>query len=401
MIIEATRKSGNKEKIEDYSIEDGNNLKVDQTKVTISYEGKKVEQEISVIPNPLQEIRIDKAPNKTNYIVGQNFDKTGMVVVGTYQDGATQEILDYTIEDGTNLAKEQKLVTIKYGEKTATQAITVEEKSITEISIEKEPSKLKYIQNKEELDLTGGTLKVTYNDGTMENIEMSSKEVTISGFDNTKLGKITITAKYQEKTDQFEVEIIEEEKAKNSNLEKAKSNIKKIKAYYFSNNSEEDYVIMETEINNIERDLSNDKVEYYYYLSTQKDEENITEWTKITEEQKDSNKLSFTINSKDISNYENISKENALYLYIKEVAIKGGNQSVTISNPLTLENKVDMEIYIDNAKKENINDGDNTISNEKLPNTGMKVIIIIATLAISSIGIILYIKYKKLSEYVK
>ncbi len=80
MIIEATRKNGKKETVTNYTIENGNNLKVDQTKVDISYEGKKVEQKITVIPNPLVEIKINKSPNKTNYVEGQNFDKTGMVI---------------------------------------------------------------------------------------------------------------------------------------------------------------------------------------------------------------------------------------------------------------------------------------------------------------------------------
>ncbi len=71
--------------------------------------------------------------------------------------------------------------------------------------------------------------------------------------------------------------------------------------------------------------MSNDKVEYYYYLSTVKNKENITNWTKISEKQESNDKLKFKIDSKDISNYEDISKENILYLYIKEVAIKGGD----------------------------------------------------------------------------
>ena len=127
MVIEATRKNGNKEIVIDYTIENGNNLKVDQTKVTISYEDKTVEQDIAVIPNPLMEIKVDKAPNKTDYVVGQNFDKTGMVITGVYKDESTVEILDYSIENGNNLTKEQTSVTISYLGKTTTQDITVVE----------------------------------------------------------------------------------------------------------------------------------------------------------------------------------------------------------------------------------------------------------------------------------
>lgn len=69
-----------------------------------------------------------------------------MIITGTYQDKSTQEILDYTIENGKNLTKGQNSITIKYEEKTTTQSITVEEKTITGISISKAPSKTQYIQ---------------------------------------------------------------------------------------------------------------------------------------------------------------------------------------------------------------------------------------------------------------
>jgi len=410
MVIEATRKNGNKEIVTDYIIENGNNLKVDQTKVTISYEDKTVEQDINVIPNPLMEIKVDKAPNKTNYVVGQNFDKTGMVITGVYKDESTVEILDYTVENGTNLRKEQTSVTISYLGKTTTQDITVVEKNITGISINQKPTKLTYVQNKENLDLSGGIITIAYNDETTENINMDSEQVTVTGFDNKNIGKNTVALTYQSKTVELEIEIIEEDKAENSNLLNANSDIKQIKAYYFTNNSQKDYTLIDVEINNIERNLNNDKVEYYYYLSTVKDEKNITEWVKIKEEQNFSNKLQFTIDSKDISNYEDISKENVIYLYIKEVGIKGGDQSIAISNPLSLEANEKVEIYVDNVKKEDIksddnpnnnsnntDNKDNTIAGEELPKTGINgaVFVIFIVIIISGFW---YFKYNELKD---
>ena len=410
MVVEATYKDGTTKTITDYTIEGGNNLKSNQTQVTISYGEKTVVQPITVTPNPLVEIKVTKEPNKTKYVVGQNFDKTGMIVTGTYQDGETQNILDYTIENGTNFSKEQTSVIIKYGEKTTTQAITVEEKTITEISVDQKPSKLSYIQNKENLDLTGANLKVTYNDGTTENVEMSSEEVTISGFDNTKLGKITLTVTYQEKSTQFEVEIVEEEKAENSNLSNSKCDVKKIQAYYFTNNSKNDYVLINIEIKEISRNLNNDTVEYYYYLSSNGNEENINNWTKISETQSFDDKLQFTVDSRNVSNYNEIADEDVLYIYIKEVATKGGNQSVAISNSMKLETNTNLETYVNNAKKENMQSGNQTTNNSqdntqapgKLPQAGVNTIILLVIFAIVFvISIYLYLKYKNLSKYIK
>lgn len=412
MVIEAVYKDGKTEEISDYIIEDGNNLKANQTKVTISYGGKSIEQPITVTPNPLMEIKVTKAPDKTKYVVGQDFDKTGMIITGTYQDETTQEIIDYTIKDGTNLVLGQSSVTIEYDGKTTTQEITVEDKIITEISISKKPAKLKYIQNKEELDLTGGKLKVSYNDNTSEEIDLTSSQITVTGFDNKKIGKNTITITYQTKTTTLEVEIIAEVVAKNSNFDKANCNIDTAKYYTFSNKDTQEYIVMDMTIDGIIRNTENDDFEYYYYLSPNQDENDIQDWVKIDEKQMSNDKLTFEINTKEIKNFEEVSDSSNLYLYIKEVAIKGGNQSVLVSKPMKMSSDIDMEIYLDNVKIDNVNSGNNgnsegaddekddTRSPQKLPESGV-VNVLILILIISILGIVFYIKYKNLSKYVK
>lgn len=400
MVIEATYKDGTKKEITDYIITNGNNLKSTQTEIIISYEDKTVALSITVTPNLLIEINIAKSPNKTKYVVGQNFDKTGMIITGTYQDNSTFEIVDYTIENGTNLTKNQTFVTIKYENKTTTQEITVEEKNIDNISISKLPSKLSYIQNKENLDLTNGILKITYNDNSTENLPLTSEEVVVSGFSNSTLGKIILTVTYKNYTTKFEVEILEEEKAVNSNIVNAKSTIKRFQTYYYTDNSKQDYSLINVEIANISRNLNNDSIEYYYYLSSNKDEQNINNWVKITETQTSNNSLNFTIDTSKLSNSSQLADENVLYLYIKEVAIKGGNQSIVLSNALSLDFNVEMETYVDNVKKENMNSGitqDPTIATSTLPKAGMKTIIFII-LSILLISGFCYIKYHKLKD---
>ena len=79
------------------------------------------------------------------------------------------------------------------------------EKELASISVTP-PTKTEYLEGKEQLDVTGGKLTLTYNNETTEVIDLTADMV--SGFDNTKVGKQTLTVTYQGKTTTFEVEII-------------------------------------------------------------------------------------------------------------------------------------------------------------------------------------------------
>ena len=47
---------------------------------------------------------------------GENFDKTGMVVTATYNDGTTSAVEGYTVTNGTKLTAGQTSVKISYTE---------------------------------------------------------------------------------------------------------------------------------------------------------------------------------------------------------------------------------------------------------------------------------------------
>jgi len=82
-------------------VENGENLTIGQASVTISYTyngvTKTTSQGITVTAKTLTGIAITKAPTNTNYIAGQNFDKTGMVVTATYNNGITETITGYKV----------------------------------------------------------------------------------------------------------------------------------------------------------------------------------------------------------------------------------------------------------------------------------------------------------------
>lgn len=82
--------------------------------------------------------------------------------------------------------------------------------NLEKISVKQKPNKTEYIQEKESFDADGGVILAHYDDGTVEEIDMSSGEVEISKLDNSILGKQTITVTYKDKKVTFVVDVIEQ-----------------------------------------------------------------------------------------------------------------------------------------------------------------------------------------------
>lgn len=410
MVIEGTYKDGTKKDITDYVVKDGNSLKNGQTTVTIEYEGKTVTQSITVQKNTVEEISIKNAPNKVKYIVGQNFNSTGMIVEAKYKNGTVKQVENYTIKNGTDLKLEQTSVTIEYEEKTVEQPITVADKTVTEIKIKTIPAKTEYIQNKEELDLTGGVIEIYYDDESKEEMNMTSEEIVTSGFSNKQIGKCTIVITYKNKTAQFDIEVKEEKKPQNSNFDNIKGSIKQMKSYYFTDTTKKEYSIIKVDIENIQLAMGNDSMEYYYYLSTNPNETNIVNWIKAEDMDKNDSKLTFELNTLDNSNYDEISSADNLYLYVKEVAVLNDIKQEKLTSALKLEaENIIIEKYVDNAKKEDVksetivnstvdsvngNSADKTLAPQIIPKAGKSIFIIIIMLILIVVGRIAYLRYK-------
>ena len=78
----------------------------------------------------------------------------------------------------------------------------------SKIEMAKLPTKINYVQNIDKLDLSGGTIKVTYLSGKTETKALTTKGIDVTGFNNSKIGKNTLTVKYNGKTVTFTVNIV-------------------------------------------------------------------------------------------------------------------------------------------------------------------------------------------------
>ena len=379
----------------------------------------------------LDKIEITKAPDKVSYLEGENFEPTGMQVLATYSDLSTKEVTDYEVVDGENLYFGQTEVTISYTEngitKTVEQAITVErantEKEVASIEITALPTKTTYALNETEINLEGGVIRVTYTDGTTSDINMESTDVTISGFDASSTGTKEITVTYAGFSDTFEIEVVNEVEPQLSNMDNIEALMKDVKIYLYDKLNEEDYIDMKIEVSNIAERNENNNYSYYYYLAPTDSEENIEEWTQISnpglQESDGTYMIEFNVNTKDlsqISNYEELMNSDVAYLYIREVAEANGETLEQIK-VIRLDADVNsVQIYLDNELQgsiDDVTDGnddfedpgnnqggevvDNTVAGGIIPQAGV-VSIGLAITVLLIIGILLYIKYKRIDK---
>lgn len=292
---------------------------------------------------------------------------------------------------------------------TTTQTIDVIENSIESISIKTQPTKKEYFAG-ENFDSTGMVVEAIYTDGTIEQVT----DYTITDGKSLKNGQTTVTIEYEGKTvtqaitvkANTSTEIIEEAGPENSNFDNVEGSIIGMKAHFSTESDEENYVILDIQLNNIIKTTENDKMEYFYYLSSSQKETNIKDWVKINKLKETDNGLSFEINTSNISNFAELNASDVLYLYIKEVATRNNKISEVVTSSILLEvENITIEEFVDGDKKGDVNSDtivnptpgeklDNTLVAGTIPNAGKNILIVFVILAILVVGRLVYLRYK-------
>ena len=125
MVVTATYSNETTKAITGYTVNPSENLATTDTSVTITYNSKTTTQAITVNALELVSIEVTTPPTTTSYPQGADFDPTGMVVTGTYSDGSTKPITDYTYSPSEGLTTDVTEITISKDGFTDTVAITV------------------------------------------------------------------------------------------------------------------------------------------------------------------------------------------------------------------------------------------------------------------------------------
>ena len=166
--------------------------------VTVTYMGCTTTYAIFVTEDGgnVQEITIISYP-KTEYLIDEPLDLTGGMISVRYADGSI-ETLSMTKSMISEFSTEEAgifTVRVTYGGCSTIYLITVEDdyyEEVISISLVKTP-KTEYNVG-DELDVTGGRIKVRYEDYYSEVIEITPG--MISGFTTAKAGKYTVTITY-------------------------------------------------------------------------------------------------------------------------------------------------------------------------------------------------------------
>lgn len=127
MILEAIFRDDTVEEVTDFEVLDGADLKNGQDTVHVKYEDITIEVPITVIENKVVALKIVSEPQKLEYIEGQDFNKSGMVVKAIYEDGTEKEITSYSVENGVKLTSGQTSVIIKFEDQTVEQKLLLKE----------------------------------------------------------------------------------------------------------------------------------------------------------------------------------------------------------------------------------------------------------------------------------
>lgn len=131
-------------------------------------------------------------PTKTEYIVGENIDLTGLTVTAVCDTGETEDITDYSVSGYTSGTPGKQIVTVTYKEFTDT--FTVNVYGTTEnIRIAHYPVKT-YYKSGENLDLSGLVVMIIDSRG----VERETTNYSVSNLDTSVTGEQTITVSYQE-----------------------------------------------------------------------------------------------------------------------------------------------------------------------------------------------------------
>lgn len=189
--------------------------------IKIYYGNSSVTVMVEVVRRMVSTVELEIPPENYDHVQGQNLKTEGSYLVVTYTDGkvdtipVTEDMCSGYDRDRVG----QQSVTVSAqidGEAvTSTYAVNVREREISRIEITAAPSRNVYYLGDSEVDLNGGELFVTYNNGYSERFRMISAGSVLDGlrvvsFDSSAVSaRVPVTVEYNGFTASYYVSVQE------------------------------------------------------------------------------------------------------------------------------------------------------------------------------------------------
>ena len=205
MMVTAEYDNGDKSEISDYEYSPKTALKLTDNVITVLYNGQEITQAITVTTAEKAVVRIEvtRQPGKLSYMVGESFSRYEMVVTAEYANGEKEAVAGYTVEPNGALKTSDTFVTVFYGGKDTTVAITV---SSNHVSMDFDASGCSFYDK-----FDGNTLDLTkwaFHEGDGSNYGIpgwGNNEEQYYQRENVTVadGKMSLTAKMEEKDGKY------------------------------------------------------------------------------------------------------------------------------------------------------------------------------------------------------
>lgn len=153
-------------------------------------------------------ISLVSPPDKTLYLPGEELDTSGMVILLKYNDGTTKTVSDgFSVSGYDPNVTGSQTVTVKYGGKTTTFAVTVIDETVTVTQIIPVVTKTEYTVG-EAFDTASLSLELVFSDGTTQTVTTGFE---LEGYQSDAAGEQVLTVTYGELAEQFIITVKEKD----------------------------------------------------------------------------------------------------------------------------------------------------------------------------------------------
>ena len=181
------------------------NLTPGSQTLTVQIDGYTTSFDITIVEKKAVKLTVDVPPFRTSYTEGEEISMDGIRLSVEYNNGENRICEDWDYEPKV-ATLDADTVTVKCGDAVSQVAVSVTPRQLMSISVCKLPNKIQYRENREQLDITGAELELSYDYG--EPIKIPIESDMVKGFDNRRAGECQVEVQYQGLAANFTVDIL-------------------------------------------------------------------------------------------------------------------------------------------------------------------------------------------------